>query len=393
MRRIAHTMVRFSAILSRHSPGCKRFPLARRVARDTFLFRCMKLRLLLMAVSWLALALSPVRAGYSFAEGARGFLIRDYNEKLLAAVRASAPGQVQTPKNLEIFDAATTANTRLLQAGLNGEHASAGRAGSAEFQALGLPWPDDFRRCVNLIDCWEGTRAKLEGSSESEDNFPNVTFGIIGFTSHDGSLQEFLQKANAATNGAVFQMARERLTSKDAAIFVELVEGFRPENLKRNHEEFVQFAIRNPKADPDQQQPRPEIAQLFAAFDSIPQFREIQLDATRKKSWDAELPDYREALFGSSKSRSLHTDLFCFDMTVLTNGPGEKEVRKLAKIPWHSEVERMKQIFAAMKKSPEFRDDEDKRADVLEREQCIIDGRGEVHDDDYDLRAFALLPE
>jgi hypothetical protein len=30
---------------------------------------------------------------------------------------------------------------------------------------------------------------------------------------------------------------------------------------------------------------------------------------------------------------------------------------------------------------------------VLEREQCIIDGKGEVHDDDYDLRAYALLPE
>jgi hypothetical protein len=348
-----------------------------------------------MAASWLALALSPVSADerYSFAEGARGFLIRDYNEKLLAAVRASSPSQVKTPANLEIFDAATTANTRLLQAGMSSDHAAAGRAGPTEFQAVGLPWPDDFRRSVNLIDCWEGTRAKLEGSSESEDNFPNVTFGIIGFTSHDGSLQEFLQKANAATNGAVFQMARERLSPKDAAKFIELVESFRRENLKRNHEEFVQFAIRNPKADPGQQQPRPEIAALFAAFDSIPQFREIQLEVTRKKSWDAELPDYREALFGSSKSRSLHADLFCFDMTVLTNGPGEKEVRKLAKIPWHTDVERMKQISAAMKKSAEFRDDEDKRADVLEREKCIIDGRGEVHDDDYDLRAFALLPE
>jgi hypothetical protein len=348
-----------------------------------------------MAAGWLALALSPVWADerYSFAEGSRGFLIRDYNEKLLASMRTSSPGQVQTPKDMDIFDAATTANTRLLQAGINGDHASAGRAGPAEFQAVGLPWPDDFRRSVNLIDCWEGTRAKLEGSSESEDNFPNVTFGIIGFTSHDGSLQEFLQNANAATNGAVFQMVRDRLSPKDAARFIELVETFRPGNLKRNHEGWVQFAIRNPKADPDEQQPRPEIAQLFAAFDTIPQFREVQLDATRKKSWDAELPDYRAALFGSPKSRSLHSDLFCFDMTVLTNGPGEKALHKLAKTPWRDEVERMKQISAVMKKSPEFRDDEDKRADVLERERCIIDGRGEVHDDDYDLRAFALLPE
>ena len=39
--------------------------------------------------------------------------------------------------------------------------------------------------------------------------------------------------------------------------------------------------------------------------------------------------------------------------------------------------ERMKQIFAAMKKSSEYKDDEDKREDILEQERyCIIDGRG-----------------
>jgi len=352
-------------------------------------------RSFLLAACGLVLNVSPVSADerYSFAEGARGFLVRDYNEKLLATVRANAPDKAQTPRDMETFDTATVQNTRLLQAGLNGGHAADGRAGPAEFTAVGLPWPDDFRRCVNLIDCWEGTRAKLEGSSESEDKFPNVTFGIVGFTSHDGSLQEFLQHANAATDGTVFRLARERLPAREAGKFVELVEGYRPGNLKRNHEEFVKWVIRNPRADPDEQQPRPEIAQLFAAFDSIPQFREVQLEATRKKCWDAELPEYREALFGATKSHSLHVDLFCFDMTVLTNGPGEKSLRKLAKTPWHDEVERMRQVFAAMKKSPEFREDEDKRADVLERERCIIDGHGEVHDDDYDLRAYALLPE
>ena len=274
-----------------------------------------------------------------------------------------------------------------------GPHAAPGRAGPAEFAAVGLAWPDDFLRCVNLIDCWEGTLNKLEGSAESEDTFPNVTFGIVGFTSHDGSLQEFLQQANAETHGAVFQLARDRLPAREAARFIELVETYRPGNLKRNHEDFVKFVIRDTHVDPDLQQPRPEIAQLFAAFDSIPQFREIQLAATRKKSWDAELPDYREQLFGTAQRRSLHTDLFCFDMTVLTNGPGKAALRRLEKTPWHNEVERMQQIFAAMKRSSEYKDDEDKRADILERERCIIDGHGEVHDDDYDLRAFALLPE
>src|SRR5262249_41251436 len=159
-----------------------------------------------------------------------------------------------------------------------------------------------------------------------------------GFTSEDGSLQEFLRHANAASSGALFQMARERLAARDAARFVELVEKYRPGDRKRNHEEFVKFAIRNPRADPDQQQPRPEIAQLFAAFDSVPHFREIQLAAARKKSWENEVPEYHGQLFGAKAARTLHSNLFCFDMTVLTNGPGKKELRKLEATPWHNET-------------------------------------------------------
>ena len=37
----------------------------------------------------------------------RGFLIRDYNEKLLATLHTSSPDRVQTPKDLENFGAAT----------------------------------------------------------------------------------------------------------------------------------------------------------------------------------------------------------------------------------------------------------------------------------------------
>jgi hypothetical protein len=352
----------------------------------------MNLRLFLLAIWCLAVSSAWAVESYSFAQGARGFLIRDYNQKLSASLRASAPERVQTPKDADTFDAVTEANTRLLQTTMSGAHAQAGRAGPAEFAAVGLEWPDEFHRCANLIDCWEGTLAKLEGSSESEDTFPNVTYGIVGFTSHDGSLQEFLQQANAATNGAVFQLARERLSARDAAKFVELVEEYRPKNLKKNHEEFVKLVIRNPQADSDEQQPRAELTALFTAFDSIPRFRDIQLAAARKKSWDNELPEYRSELFGDSKEPSLRVDLFLFDMTVLTDGPGKKAVARLKKTPYRDVIERMKQIHAAMKSSSDYKDDEEKRADILERERCIIDGQGEVHDDDYDLRAFALAP-
>ena len=77
--------------------------------------RCMKLSLLLL-VAW-TLALAAARGGdpYSFSEGATGFLIRDYNEKLLAQLRPRFPDRVRRPKKLDEFDAATAENTRLLQ--------------------------------------------------------------------------------------------------------------------------------------------------------------------------------------------------------------------------------------------------------------------------------------
>ena len=343
-----------------------------------------------LALLFTALCTASLRADdtYSFGEGARGFLIRNYNEKLLAALKDAAI----KPKHLDRFEQETVENTKKLQATLNGKCSAPGRAGVAEFVALGSAWPDDFLRCANLVDCWEGTFFKLEGSAQSADTFPNVTFGIVGFTSHDGSLQHFLKRANTASQGAVFKLARERLSSADAAQFEELVNEYKLEDLPKNHAAFVRLAIRNPDDPADEQEAKPEVASMFKAFDSIPQFRDIQLAATRKKCWADELPDYRKRIFGSSESRSLHTDLFCFDMTVLTDGPGKEQWRKLAKMTFKTDVERMRQVSAAMKESTEYDDDEDKRADILERERCIIDGKGEVHLDAYDLRAFALLP-
>ena len=337
-----------------------------------------------------ALCPAPLRAEdtYSFGEGARGFLIRDYNEKLLAALKDAAV----KPKKLDRFESATVENTKRFQATMKGQASAPGRAGVAEFVALGGAWPDEFLRCANLVDCWEGTFFKLEGSGQSADNFPNVTFGIVGFTSHDGSLQEFLKHANTASQGAVFKLARERLAKTDAAQFEQLVDGYRLEDLPKNHAAFVKFAIRNPDDPADEQEAKPEIASMFKAFDSIRQFRDIQLAATRKKCWADEVPDYRKHIFGSSESRSLHTDLFCFDMTVLTDGPGKEQWRKLARQPYKTDLERLEQVAAAMKESTEYDDDEDKRADILERERCIIDGQGKVHLDEYDLHAYALLP-
>ena len=343
-----------------------------------------------LALLLTALCPAPLRAEdtYSYGEGARGFLIRDYNEKLIAALKDAAV----KPKHIDRFELATIENTKRFQATMKGQASAPGRAGVAEFVALGGAWPDDFLRCANLVDCWEGTFFKLEGSGQSADNFPNVTFGIVGFTSHDGSLQEFLKHANAASRGAVFKLAHERLTRPEATQFEELVNEYKLEDLPKNHAAFVKFAIRNPDDPADEQEAKPEIASMFKAFDSIPQFRDIQLAATRRKCWIDEVPDYRKHIFGVPESRSLHTDLFCLDMTVLTDGPGKEQWRKLAKLPFKSDGERMEQVFAAMKESTEYDDDEEKRTDILERERCIIDGKGKVHFDDYDLRAFALLP-
>ena len=91
----------------------------------------MKLTLSLAAAWLFLLAFLPARASdaYSFAEGAHGFLIHDYNEKLAAHLRPLFADRVREPKDANEFDAATTENTRLLQSTIEAPHAPPGRAG------------------------------------------------------------------------------------------------------------------------------------------------------------------------------------------------------------------------------------------------------------------------
>jgi hypothetical protein len=58
---------------------------------------------------------------------------------------------------------------------------------------------------------------------------------------------------------------------------------------------------------------------------------------------------------------------------------------------FHSEVERIQQVRDEMAGSPLY--SATKRADVVERENCIIAGKGIVYGDHYDLRAYAILSQ
>ena len=100
----------------------------------------MSLRFFFIAAGLLLFGIFSARAEgtYSFGQGARGFLIRDYNERLLAFLRTSAPEHVREPRAMDEFGPETAENTRQLQAGIPGSHGAPGRAGPAEFAAVGL---------------------------------------------------------------------------------------------------------------------------------------------------------------------------------------------------------------------------------------------------------------
>jgi hypothetical protein len=348
------------------------------------------MRAIVLFLSLLALSVIPAARAedYSFGTGAKGFFIAELN----TALKMHLGRDARTPSAGNLFDTATAANVDLLCRQKKVAGHTPGRAGEQEFKALGLRWPSDICRCFQLIDQWEGTELELQGPPESEDNYPTVTFGIIGFTSHDGSLQWFLYRANKMLDGRLSEIIAERLGKDQRHTFDKLIaigqtgldDKADPRMIAAN-KAFVAWALKSPMGNP-----KPEIREAVHAFGSIPRFLDVQLDLCKKKAWGREAkPTYLPMLFPSVRQPSLQAKLLALEMTVLTNGPDAVQRAVLAKTLFTTEHQRMLQILDAMRHSKITMADMN---DVMERESCIVNGHGKVHDDDYDLAAYALMP-
>jgi hypothetical protein len=341
---------------------------------------------------------------YAFGVGAKGFIIEDLNQKLLE----KAPQPVEEPRHLDQFDEATQNN-------LVSYRKSAGLpegppvATPKDFASLGLDWPSDPIRALQLINAYEGTLFKLEGPKESGDTTPKVTYGVIGFTSDDLSLQRFLYKMNTALGAELAIRVENFMSAKESEEFSRMIAiGGRShvssDDIAASNKIFVDWALKKPMGEP-----KDDIAMLFNSFQTIYGFGAEQMKLAKEKAWDDEVVDYYlPRAFPGRKTVSLKAMTFLLDLTVLTNGPGRPNKLKPTAEDWTiarretwkrldaqsyaTEDERLMQIRQEM--SVTF--DGNKRDDVLQREMSIILGKGYVHGNDpedyYDLKSYGLIP-
>jgi|GEM_PF-4343819 len=323
---------------------------------------------------------------FAFSRGSYGFLIEQLNHALAQKLGADAT----IPSKWRAFSEATESNIGKLRqrAGLAVEEPPV--ADPAVYRLLDLPFPSELGRCFHLIDCWEGTFKKLEGPAESGDVTPMVTYGIIGFTSNDGSLQWFLYHCNKRLGGALKRRVAEVLGAAEAEQFEQLIApGERTPYLaepirSRSNQAWVEWALvsRLGKAKRSR-------VELFESFNQLPGFLDAHLDLCAQKAWEMEAkPTYLGKLFGKIRTPSLQAKFLCVEMTVLTSGPKQREAW-LAAQPYTTEAERFPQIIEAMAHAgyPAR-----KTADIVERETVVGKGSGIVHGSFFDLKAYGIIP-
>lgn len=289
----------------------------------------------------------------SYKKGSRGFVVRWIQEKLgLSAVDGAFGGKTKSA----IIDFQT-------KNGLAGT----GEFGRAEFAAIGLPYPSDFERVLNLVAEYEGTGFnKAEGPHETGDD-AGITFGIIGFTSNNGELQPML-----------LDVIKNHPSLVESGIVImnghwdELVSCLESDNAHALANAFLTSSG----------SVRPDLKTLLFAWGNTPEVQKIELERARgvywaraEKCWQKMYP-----FDPSIRAKGLVYD------TCVQNGLPDRVVSWVVAQGLTDEHS----INVALLDGTLNRISSRWHADVISRKNTYINGCGEVHGEYFDLDNYAL---
>lgn len=294
---------------------------------------------------------TPDEQRFTFGIGARGFLVAQLQE----ALGIAADG---------VFGRGTASRINHLQVahGLS----ITGCAGALEFGAVGLNWPTEFERCMNLAACFEGTSF---GDCNSIDiDGAGLTMGIAGFTSGHGEVQVLLAQYLAARPDALDEL----LPRPEHELLALHLAGRTAHAAWRSL-----FYDAAGKVKPCWQQ-------AIAVFGRDPFMRQLQLALAESRFWQPAVTAAARLGFTSLQAR-------CFFLDVaVQNGGWRRQHEKAAQAEpaWKSGVESARLAVAARAVArcakPRW------QADVLSRKLTIASGIGRVHGRHYQVRAFAI---
>ena len=228
--------------------------------------------------------------------------------------------------------------------------------------------PPIFERCLQLVASFEGTQFTL-----IEGNFDGagLTWGIIGFTAANGEIGSLLQEIQTK-----FPDLLNQAFGHDTA---ELLEKLGPNASAETRMDFAN-SVSGPKF---------RVAEPWrSGFDNLGRQREVQrlqVERARTKYWTAiALRDARD--LGLTEELDL---LLMFDIAVQDGGMQSKGRLASARErlnPRMSGLDRRSTIAEVVVDTI----DGSFKEDVRQRKMCIANGRGTVHQGNYNLARWGL---
>ena len=243
-----------------------------------------------------------------------------------------------------------------------------GEAGENVFKLLGLPFPTDFERVLNLVAEYEGTGFdKAEGPHETGDD-AGITWGIIGFTSNNGEIQEMLQP---------LLLANPQLAETGVSTL-----GGRWNEFMDCIQSTSQHALAN--AFLDGGRVTPALKALMKEWGNDPIVQKAQLDRAEGVYWAKAKKSWLRMYKGEP---SLRGKGIVYD-TCVQNGLPESVIRTV--VSETQNITKEEDISTTLLNATLNRISARYHRDVISRKRTYIDGQGTVHGSFYDLDNYAL---
>lgn len=296
---------------------------------------------------------------YVYSQSSKGFPVLWLQQALVAAGCVCYPDSVFGEKTFEAIKSIQKQN------GLE----ETGCAGIKEFELLGLKFPDEFSRILNLCSCFENTSFhKATGPSVSGWNNAGIHWGIINFTNVTGELQRF-----------IISLMEQIPEMEECA---ETIMG---------HDKIKEFMTRLHSIDNkalDQKYISSDgnldykVAILFARWGAIPAVQLAQIERARNIYWTKTVIAC-ERLFANPPN--VRSKGFIYD-TILQNG-------LMSNLVWEAESKRMKPEMDVcnfiLDKTLE-RYNLCCHSDIISRKTVFLRGKGKVNSWCYNLDCYAL---
>lgn len=233
-------------------------------------------------------------------------------------------------------------------------------------QALGLPWPGEFERCMNLVQCFEGTG--FGDCNATDIDGAGLTLGIAGFTTLHGEVQQLLRQfiednpaaVLRALPPATYTRLRELLAGEASAV------------------RWKQLFFENGKTV------SPHWVRAFQIWGERDTMQALQMTMAHERFWVRAQSDAASLGYSSVRARCLFLDIAVQnggwkhrhtlkrrDYSIRKSDPEEHQLLAIA-------------LAVAEGAKPRW------KTDVLQRKETIARGTGTVHRRSYNLISYGL---